>query len=48
MPDDNGDAEDIEETGSWVCPNLCGAGGRCVEGDEELAVKVHLPSCPDA
>lgn len=48
--DGEGDGmDDISEEGSWICPNACGAGGRCVKGDEEMMQAVHLfQGCPNA
>lgn len=48
MPEDNGDSENVEEDSSWFCPNLCGAGGRCVAGDEQFSILLHLPYCENA
>ncbi len=48
QPDD-GEADDVAEDGSWICPNACGAGGRCVKGDEAMAEMIHLATgCPNA
>jgi hypothetical protein len=47
--DDDEGLDDIAEDGSWICPNACGAGGRCVKGDESLSQGVHLSQgCPNA
>lgn len=46
MPeDDDADPADIQEDGSWICPSLCGASGRCVAGDEQFSIALHLPYC---
>lgn len=35
----NGDQDDVKETSSWHCK--CGAMGKCVKGDEKLALALH-------
>jgi hypothetical protein len=50
MAGENGsdDMDDIAEEGSWICSNLCGAGGRCVKGDEQMMEALHLAQgCPN-
>lgn len=47
-PDSGEDMDDIAEDGSWICPNVCGAGGRCVKGDEGQMEFVHLMFCPNS
>jgi hypothetical protein len=38
--DNNGDREDIEESGTWFCKQ-CGMNGSCVKGDESMALILH-------
>lgn len=40
----NDNDEDVREDGYWVCP-FCGKGGKCVKGDEMVALAVHLVAC---